>query len=591
MDLHNDDKITDNGSYEMGLKSKWQPDLAPNFQVVAAQQISDSDPLRKTSGRERNSISSTVDWARNALRMYYNYQWFEDLSLETGRLQDYESHGGNLEFIKGYWGKKLQVRIRQDFTYTEELLKIPTGSGGLISRAVLEVRTGVDVTPGDAFEPIPPLAVTTVPMRDGDLLTTAYGVTSPSNFNNIVMTLTSQIEQIHLYTRTNLGANPLPGLTWALYTNDILGTNWDAATPSITGVTYNSAMQRFEISTAALSVNYIKLVLDVSLAASAIDFTEVQVFHILPVNTNELVTRNTTSNTFLNLSGRLSPNWSYLASIARNITQIESDRNINNENFNHGVDLKYNSNDGTFFSTVSFFNINVKSDRLASYSERDSVRYSLDLDKIFLPTLSAGIGVDVNEMSEDSVAVSESKMFRLDSYARLYPDLNLYLLVVAQESESFRNLSKSSSFSGDFTLTSRLIPSLLFSWRGGYAENESGPDTLVQSLNSTIYMSWQLSDDLRIIGGASATQSDSAADDPFSFNVGVDLALSKSLLLESDYRRTKEKNVSQVGELSLNWFPKRGFRLEGGCKYRHVSDQSGKDFMVFGTLRVNFSLP
>lgn len=591
MDLHNDDKVADNGSYEMGLKSKWQPGLVPNFQVVAGQQKSDADQVLNTFGRERNSISSTIDWARNALVMYYNYRRSEDLTPETGRVQDFESHSGNVSFVKGYWDKKLQVRIRQDFTDIEELQKIPTGSGGLVSRGVLKVRTGVDATPGDPFEAIPPLADTTIPMRDGDLLATAYGVGSPSNFNNIELTLTSQVNQIHLYTRTNLGVNPLPGLNWSLYTNDILGTNWDAATPSITGVIYNSAMQRFEISTAVLSVGYIKLVLDVSLGASAIDFTEVEVFNSRLVNTDEVVSRLTTSNTFLNLAGHLSPNWSYLARIGLAITQTDSDRNNKDENFNHGVDLKYNSNDGTFFSTVSLSsNLNVKSDRLAGNSEREAVIYSLDLDKIFLPTLSVGIGVDINEMSQDAVPVSEGHIFRLDSHARLYPDLDLSLMVVAQENESFLNFSKSSSFSGDLTLSSRLIPSLLLTWRGGVAENERGPDA-VQSLKSSINMSWRLSDGLHITGGASTTQSDSTEDDPFSFNVGVDLALSGSLLLESDYRRTKDENVSQRGELSLTWFPKNGFRLESGCNYRHIPDQSGKDFTVFGTLQVNFALP
>ncbi len=583
MNLDNNDKIADNSRYEIGFKSQWQSNLVPSLQVVASQR-NDLQTVGASSfgENETNSLSTTLDWHRDALGLYYNNRWTEDFDLRGDLIETTTSHNANLEFDKGFWGNKLHVGFKQVYSETKEVRGEASTSEGLIPQTILEVRTGYDNTPADSAED--PLVVATPAMQDG-ILTIAYPVASNTSFNNIILALAGQVDLIYLYTTTDLGAAAL-GLTWNLFTNDFLGTTWDPATFS-SGVTYNSVRQRFEIKVDGLSVNYLKLVLDIPLAGPAIDFTEVLVFDSRITVTSEKVTLNTNSNTSLNLSSRLSRDWFFNYRTDLAVNEIERASPYEREQLGHGGNLKYSSADGSFFSVFSFTMSRGRIVRLGVIDENENTTYAVDLNKQFLPTLSAGIGWDRNEFSVNSVRTAERFSYRLDSHAQLYPDLDLDLQVDVSESENFQSLSKSNSVSGDVTLASRLYPGLFLSLAGRYADSEPG----AQVYTSDLIMQWRPSDDLSFSGGVSYIDDNSIEYKQFISRLDIDLVLTEGILLTTDYSATKAEKLSQVGKLSLNWYLKKGLRLEGGCRYRDVSNLSGKDLTVFGNMAINFAMP
>ncbi len=592
MALENEEKLADNGRYEMGLQSKWRSDLVPAMQVVASRRKNGSNVELGRTNQKTTTLATTLNWKRGALAMYYNQLWAEDDNLQNDQLETNESQLANLEFNKLYWDKKLQVGFRQNYNNSKRILGATITGLGLIPQNILEVRTGIDNTPADSFDELAPgIPVPQNPqLQDLDLLSTAYSVANNSSFNNILLAVTGQTDQIHLYTRTNLGASALTGLTWALFTNDILGTAWNVATPTITGVNYNSVMHRFEIDIASLSVNYLKLVLDISLTGSAIDFTEVQVFDNRIVTVSENSSQNTSSQTSLNLGGRLSESWSFNCQANLSNQEVATAELYEQVRFGQGIDLKYSSQDKTFFSAVAFTNATVKQTRRATeVTESGYVTYSVDLEKHFLPTLSAGLGWDIREFSLASVRLSETTTYRLDSHAQLYPDLDLNIRIDVRESQDFQNSLKTSSNSGSLTLTSRLKPSLFLSFTGSYTDIDGDAS---QGFPSSISMQWRPSEDLSFGGTASYVENPSLDYNSFSSKLTMDLVVTENVVLNGDYSTTRAQNVSQLGKLSMQWLPKRGLRFEGGCRYSHVSDLTAEnDFMAFGRVVVSFSLP
>ncbi len=592
MALDKNEKLDDSARYEMGFKSKWKSDLVPALQVVINRKNNRGNPgLLRLDNVGRDSLSTTLDWERNALGLYYNHRLDEDFFQDGGRLFTIESHNGNLKFAKSYWDKKLQVSFSHGYTNIETVQEA-TATGSLISQPLLEVRSGIDNTPADPLEATAANAL----LRDGNLLDTAYSVASSSNFNNILLALSGQVDQIYLYTRTDLSATPLTGLTWTLFSNDILGTAWDAVTLPPGAIEYRGNVPEpyFVIKIDGFSANYLKLVLDIPLAGPAVDFTEVRAFDASIVAGSENISLNRSNNTSLSLGGRLSRNWSYNYRANLSVTEIGKTSSVwEQERQSQGGDLKYNSFDGTFFSVVGFSTFKNKSDRKQIVSETESVHYSVDIDKQFLPTLSAGIGWELNELSAASERLTETVLYRFESTAQIYPDLSLNLEVDASESESFQVLLKNSAISTKLALTSRLKPDLFLDVRKDSSAEGSGFGSLDRKINTSgIVFRWRPSDDLNVSGSASYRDSNTPEPNQILLNLDVGLAVAEGVLLEADYSTIIEgENDNQTGEVSLNWYPKRGFRIDGGCRYRHFTGQVGKDFMAYGRLYINFALP
>jgi hypothetical protein len=229
----------------------------------------------------------------------------------------------------------------------------------------------------------------------------------------------------------------------------------------------------------------------------------------------------------------------------------------------------------------------------ATSSDRESSRYSVDLSKNFLPTLSLGFGWGGSELFVDSVLISQNFTSRLDGQAQIYPDLDMAFVIAAYESDNVQSSAKTSTRSGDLSLTSRMNPGLLLTLRGGYDETES--ELLDQAASSRGYSSsvtfnWRPADSL-FFNGAVVYADNSSAQSQLSWQLAMDMILSELLLFEVDYLSAKAQEVSQTGKAVLTWSGRKGVRFENGCEYRHVTGQSEKNFLAFSRLAVNFAIP
>lgn len=584
LDLGGDREQAESESYGARWSSKWKTDLAPGLAVRL-----DS---RKESDGERDSedlgVSTALDWRRDNLSWTYDYRWRQREPdggelLDTTTSQDFQAG-----YAYSFWQKRLSLGLKHNYrTSTIEREARQTGSVSLPVN-LLEVRTGTDTTPADAFED-PSLTINNQ-MDDSILNAPAYSVTAGSSLNNIVIRPDGMnIDRIYIYTVTDLGGSALTGLTWSVYANDLLGTAWDPV--ALNGVIYNSVLRRYELDIGGLAVDYLKIVLDISLLGPDIDFTEIEARDNLFLESDTVIlNENDTTLTGLSLGARVTENLllSYRADFETRETSTAAGERDQDE-FSQSAGARYLSPDQTFSSSLSFNNRRGETETGAGVTESETRSYGLDLDKQFLPTLSAAIGISKSENHQNSTQFSESMTYRLDSFAKLYPDLDLNIQVNYGETTNLQTATKSDNNSAAVSLLSRLSPAITMSLRENYTESQSADSYTTQAS-----INWQISDMLVIRGGAdhTKTEDDAGGNDALGLNSSLNLALSRVLLLEVDYNSNRaDGGVTETGEASLNWYPKQWLRLEAGCSYRHAPALPADDYRGYGRLDINFRLP
>ncbi|MDF1578667.1 MAG: hypothetical protein P1P81_09535, partial [Desulfobulbales bacterium] len=372
--------------------------------------------------------------------------------------------------------------------------------------------------------------------------------------------------------------------------NDLLGTPWN--TLPFNGISYNRILRRYELNIGERAADYLKIVLDVSLLGPDIDFTEIEARDNVFL-TSDTVLRNedNASITGFTLGARLTENlqFSYRANLevretASGINEIERNE------LNQTAGVIYSSPDQTFVSSLTFGNRIREIDDGGDVSENVSRSYTLDLDKQFLPTLSAATGISRSETYQGSTQIGESLSFRLDGFAKLYPDLDLNMQLNYGETTNVQTSTKSDNHSATAGLLSRLSPAITMGLHESYSDSGSS-----HSYNTGLSLNWQISSMLLIRGGANHTKTETAAADrteALGLNSGLNLALTQALLLEVEYNSNRSGGqVTEAGEASLNWYPKGWLRLEAGCSYRHAPTLPADDYRGYGRVDINFRAP
>lgn len=576
-----DQKRDANERIAAGFTGLWQNDLFPSLSVDAARNVQQ----RYSAGDDRKNVDLrsdvTLDWHRSALALYYNYRFNEQDSGQDNVANTTEEHNGNISFADSYFDKRLKVVFGQSASFNRREFG-QLGKVGLLPIFVPEVRTGPDNTPLDNTE------ATTVNnlMRDGDLAILAYNVAANSTFNNIMLVLNNQtFDRVYLYTQTPFPALP-PGLTWTLATNDSLLTGWTDASAAITGVIYNVAEQRFEISCTPLAGNYVKIGLDyLSIIDPDIDFTEVQLFSSGVVSGLVLADENSSFNTNLTISASLATNLDLDYNLGRNSREVQGLSSFKSEGILHRATLKYESSDKTITSNLS---MSLASDQ--NYSgESSSAKYTFSVAKAFLPTLDGDFSCGKNYVYSFSDLILENFYYRFSSTAQLYPDLGMTADFTTNESSTYTGILEKYSKSNTFSLavTTRLVPEITLHLSWAVAATIKP----VSNTSSTTggYFSWRVSRALSLsLNGNYAKASN---DDPglFTFGSTLQLALAKNALLSAahSYHEGVDGKTTQSSTANFNWTIRKGLRFTSGTIYQGFPQ---KEFRSYGSLTFSFSV-
>ncbi|HKI46686.1 MAG TPA: hypothetical protein VKA08_15260 [Balneolales bacterium] len=588
--LANNNRNFDRKTYEIGVSGKWEDNLIPSLKVVATREETvPPEGVVGYTGEETNTVTSALSWRRNHFSAYYSYYWSggDEKNPEAGGAQSHqtrETHQVSVNY-RNDLSRWLRVNIGQDYGTRLVERDAVSSIGAAIPQTILEVRSGFDNTPADPFE-----ATTINPsLRDGNVANAAYSVATNSNSNNILLALTSQVDRIYLYTATDLTLAPasLNGLTWALYTNDLLGgTAWNDATTAIGSVTYNNLLKRFEIAITPLSENYVKVVLDVPLSGPAIDFTEVQVLNSSVNLSGGYVNRENTTNTDLVFSGNLSRKWSYNYRFGFTSNVIEEPNSFKQDRLRHSADLGYSSGDGSFSSKFSFGSFVTESDK----ADTGQNHYGVDIFKTLLPTLSVSGGWERAETSKEAEKISQSNAYFFSTKAKLYPDLNMSFSIDLNESESYITAITSSSMSTGLTVTSRIKQGMVLTLKEFYSRQKGSsvdPDRAsADQYKSTAALQWRVSNSINLNSLVSYTD-----DGYIDYNLQMSLILTDNMLFSANYAFSKQEKQTKSGSTVLDWYPAKKLRLSGGCFYKADDSTIGNEFRAFARLSIGFALP
>lgn len=579
---------------DAGFRSDWENDFYPSLHFGFGKTTEQLTNRADLPVQETGHFDTSLEWERSNLALYYNYR-YSDADYGVGYASQINgAHSGSLKFSDTYWQNKFRVRFEQLFTQNSREF-YGLGAGFQLPIFITDVSTGHDDSPADNLED--PAVVNNNLMRDSDLLTPAYPVAAGSTFNNIVLVSNNQvITKINLYT--NPGFSSDPGLIWALYSTELLGTGWELVSTAITGVIYDVSAQRFEITLAPVAAKYLKISLAYpALTGPDVVFTEVEVFNVFDSAVAAAPREERISNsTLLSLSTVLSKNFRLGYVAENNDSGLKGNTANNNRELSQQVNLAYDSLEKSRANSSLF---------LSEQAELETRRYFLGFHHEFLPTLSVALSWSKSESYLASLLATESAIYRLDTTAQLYPDLDMTVGFTLSNSGFFQD-NLWSERQGDsllFQLTARLDPGTTLNLSETISEQKTPGSATTRSSVTTVSFTSRISEAVALSGqGGYSTQSPAQADS-FTFRTSLNIALNKQTSLSATYAYNYqaiasptatpggESDTTQSGAIDLRWTPKSGLVFEGGTTYQAQVDPAEKEFLTYGKVRVSFMVP
>ena len=586
-DLGSQKTQADSDTLGLTLASHWQKKMVPALRAVYDYTHRWDDSNNRRTDENRQLVGGEVDWDLRLAQAFYSYRHEDAKYTDNQIIQD--THLARLNIARVWLDNRLRVSLGHEYNQTgnERLVPFDSSTTAHILLNLTDFRTATDPTPADTDDSM--FVADNPALHDGNLLLSAYPVSNPGNPNCLrILTNGQQVDRLYLYTQTNLGVAPL-GLTWRVYSNnDPVLTPW-AQQLAVT-VSYDTINQRFVIDLPALKVNYLKVVVDLDVVAPVFDFTEVQceqILHGTVGSTLSIKSENQSNKSNFNLDFRLNRTVALFYNLL--LEKEESDLFLVNERENHNGGLRWQNSVGDLKSILSY-----GLTRQSSWAspESQTATYQLNINKIFLPTLSVAVGGAREEVSQAGSAISSRNRYTFYTDAKLYPDLNSQLEVIYWEQEVLHPGLASSladSLHMQFTVTSRFRPSLSITFYDIY-EDQSLDNQVTRNQNiSGLSGSWQLSGwcSLRASG---QMENNKLIHDAYTYSLGAVVGLTSSLELKADYSLHKAETMGQSGNAALRWSARRNISWEIGCDYAESEAVAVRNlYKVYSRLNVNFA--
>jgi hypothetical protein len=582
----------DSDRLSLNWSSQWDKKwFAPSLMLYGGMEQSQSGLGKQRSEREAQNLGGDLTWQGSGVMVFYNYGWNRAQDPNSFSESESEQSLARVNASRNWWQDR--VRLGLGFSYNESTsgqTQVVDQSGvAILPRPLVEVRTGNDPTPADAIDTV---AVNNL-MRDGDLLTSAYAVAAGDTGNNLLLATGGQdVNLVYLYTSDSPGLNPA-GLTWRLYTTNVLGSNWNP--PLTPAVDYDTINRRFVIRFPNSNALYLKLVVDLSLLAPNLDFTEVVANREIMATSGSVIeteSRQNQSRSNLNLQYNPNASWDcyYSFALLETATGGYSDEKQqlhrlgwNFKDLSRSLDVRIN------------FGLTRDSRNFSPTEQDKDEKYvtQLEVRKVFLPTLSASVTIARNETRQDGDKVGTGNQFDFYADARLYPDLS------TRFESSYHNDERVGDDGADsgsdrvrlfWQASLRARPSLTFNFSDRYELTESHAGTRSVDSNTVSFnCNWQVSDAFRFNGQVNYS-ADYLDADSLSAGASAGISLGPGSELQLNYSMSESDRRTQAGEIRLlknflgvmRWTTFVQYRrAEGGT----VSNQT----KFFSELQVNFA--
>lgn len=579
----------DTDSLGLTWSSRWANRLVPALRANYDYRRRRSDSGGFEVQNNSDSLGGDVNWDLLLAQAFYSYRREQTTNAASESTQ--ESHLATIKARRSWLANRLTVALGHEYSESgnERLVPFPANTVS-IEFPLSEVRTGTDPFPDDIDDSMLSSSFT---MRDGNTDNSAYLVPAGISSNNSILLVTppgQQLNNLYLYTQNNLGPAPA-GLTWRLYSNDILTTPWNLESPP--AVTYDTTKRRFVLVLPPTSAAYLKVVVDlVDLAAPALDFTEVKVEQVLTGTVGSsarFLSEFQTNKSNLAFDYRLSQTAAVSYTFFRE--QSESGSLTHTDRQSHNVDLRMQNSGGDLKSVLAYA---LGRHRLQAGPESQTESYRLNVNKEVLPTLALALSGSHEQSSLAGTPSSERDSYSFYADALLYPDLTSRLEVFYWESESY--LAKGGSSLGDsfrtyFVLTSRFRPSLTVAISDTYEVQSLGEKATLDQNTTNLNASWQFSEWLALQGSAQRLEG-KGVQDAYGYTANVRVGFGAGFELNLGYAFQAAETSSQSGQLKLRSTASKNLTWEIGCDYAESEAGTVQNvYKFYSRLNLQFAAP
>ncbi|MBU0481026.1 MAG: hypothetical protein KKG47_07990 [Proteobacteria bacterium] len=600
--LGDSSQSSDSDTTELQWSSKWSKPLVPTLQMSVSQRNTYDTLDPHLTDKEDQTFNSALEWQAGFVQFYYNFTQESGTDRVAHSESDTVAHLARLSANREFLDKRLRFHFSQDFSEnTSASSQHFVGSGSVrVPGLVFQAYAGADPNPIDSNDFALPSTIPNVnipALADGDTTISAYTATPLTNDHTIIVRVgNSPVDLIYLYTDVDLGANSIALSNWRLYTNILVNTppfTWTDETSVISvspPVSYDSVNRRYVIAlTSAISQNYLKFVMDNTLAGVNVQVTEVEVSSLqtgTPGSTTTSESRTSHISTGLGvgykISERMQLNYQFDKRLADEAIGEDTDQT------GHSFSLHFNSPRHRFGSTLNFSDRITIQDTALSSVERESRAFSFSLQKGFLPTLDGGVSGNINDHYLGGEKTSTNGYYSFVLSARLYPDLESSFDGRYSVSKQLVSENKTESYGSGFSLTSRLRPSLSMTLDERYEVSrlETG---VSEKYASGLLWTWQSSEVMSINGSLRHETGDNFTD-RISFGSNLALRVGYRMQLEILYSATEQLLLTQSGTLTWRWTLGKGLFWRTGVDYVQLEGAQRNHVKFFSSLSFRCSL-
>ncbi|NTV13056.1 MAG: hypothetical protein HGA96_03845 [Desulfobulbaceae bacterium] len=566
--------------------SRWNKKFVPElrFNYDYSKRTIDTAEHKLDEGRQ--SVGGEMNWDLRLFQAIYSYR--RDESKYTAYEMNQDIHLARVNAGRAWLDNRLRVSLGHEYNESRDEQIIPFNSSTTVNVPVsINVVTGIDPNPNDLDD-----SMLINPLSSPYIMPAV-----PKNSLRVQNLNALPVSRIILYTQANLGPNPVAGLgntNWELYSNndpslDPMNVIWTPV--SGIAVTYENDLinPRFVIVLPASSAHYLKVVVN-NQSGNSVNFTGLQaeqIFHGTVGNSLASTSKNRSNKSNFSLDFKLNNMVAFYYSFL--LAKDEADVVVRNENEGHNGGVRLQNSTGDLKSNLSY---NLTRSRYLESPEMQTQTYLLNINKVFLPTLSVSLSGAHEESSQSGAALFDRNRYTFYADAKLYPDLNSQLEIMYWEQENYRANGASKLLDNlrtQFTLTSRFRPSLVVTLSDTYEVQNQ--DNIVTNDRNTIVLtgSWQLSEWFSV-NGSMQKEANKLTDDVYSYVMAATIGFGAGLELQCNYSLQDAAFKTQSGMASLRWSYHQNYSWEVGCNYAEAEVAAVRNiYKVYSKLSVNFS--
>jgi len=578
----------DSDTVGVNWTSSWQKSFVPDLRFNYDQSRSKTDQIDQTRNDGRKDYGAEVKWDLRLVQAMYTYR--KDEFDYTNYQTNQDSQMARVNAGQAWLDNRLRIDVGHEYnqSHSETLITAP----GSVQIAIFSAFTGVESFPGSPT--VVDSLLASPALIDNNLLGSAYSVpvSPPSSCIRLQNNTNDAVELIYLYNNNsidNLVSNPAT-VTWRLYYNNALfAVNPWTLVPGIS-VTYEPANQRFVMVVPKINANYLKVVVDRGVAAPSLNITEVKAYKIYTasgVTGRPIQSTNKTNRSNFSLDYKLNKSVGFYYNFLMSRDETNSD--IMNENVTHNGGARLQNAAGDLRSNISY---SLSKIRYKDTPEEQTKVYLVDINKVFLPTLTVALSGSREESSQDGAAISDRYRYTFYTDAKLYPDLTSRLEVTYWTQNSYHPglaSNKWDDFRTQLTVTSRFRPSLVVSFVDIYEVQNQDSKLMDKKNSSSLSGSWQLSE-LCSLNGSVQNEESQVNHSSYVYALGMVVGLGSGLEFKANYSLSDSVTTSQSGNASLLWRAHQNLSWEVGCDYAETDEAANQNvYKVYSKLLVSFA--